>query len=53
MILKFNIDYRTHWGENVYLTGNIPQLGNGDPAHALKLELYGEQTWQIVVNVPA
>ncbi len=30
MNLSFNIDYRTNWGESIYITGNIPALGNGD-----------------------
>lgn len=52
MILSFNVDYRTNWGESLYLTGDIPQLGNGDRAHAVKLELYGEQTWKAQVELP-
>lgn len=51
MNLTFNIDYRTNWGESVYITGNIPELGNGDPAKALKLDLYGSQTWKKQISV--
>ncbi len=47
MNLSFNIDYRTNWGESVYLTGNIPELGNGDLSQAVKLELSGDQHWSI------
>ena len=39
MNLSFIIDYRTNWGEAVYITGNIPQLGNGDKSKAVKLDL--------------
>ncbi len=46
MNLSFIIDYRTNWGEAVYINGNIPQLGNGDKSKAVKLDLYGEQTWK-------
>lgn len=52
MILSFNVDYRTNWGEAIYLTADIPQLGNGDHAKAVKLELYGEQTWKVQVELP-
>lgn len=52
MILSFNVDYRTNWGEALYLTADIPQLGNGDHAKAIKLELYGEQTWKAQVEIP-
>ena len=52
MNLSFNIDYRTRWGESVYITGDIPALGNGDKSKALKLNLYGEQTWKTRVTLP-
>lgn len=52
MILSFNVDYRTNWGEALYLTADIPQLGNGDHAKAVKLELYGEQTWKAQIELP-
>ncbi len=52
MILSFNVDYRTNWGEALYLTADIHQLGNGDHAKAIKLELYGEQTWKAQVELP-
>ncbi len=52
MNLSFIIDYRTNWGEAVYITGNIPQLGNGDKSKAVKLDLYGEQTWKTRLSIP-
>ena len=52
MILTFTIDYRTHWGESVYIMGNIPAMGAGDPAKALKMSLDGEHIWRISVKIP-
>jgi 4-alpha-glucanotransferase len=52
MILSFNVDYRTNWGEALYLTADLPQFGNGDHTKAIKLELYGEQTWKTQVELP-
>ncbi len=52
MNLSFNIDYRTNWGEAVYLTGDLPELGNGDRSKAIKLDLYGEQTWKTKISLP-
>lgn len=52
MNLSFNIDYRTNWGESLYITGNIPALGNGDKSKAVKLDLYGEQLWKTRISVP-
>ena len=51
MNLTFIIDYRTCWGESLYLTGDIPELGNGNHADAVKLELTGDSTWKATVNV--
>lgn len=51
MNLSFNIDYRTNWGEAVYLTGNIPELGNGDLNKAVKLTLDGDQSWSTEIDV--
>ncbi len=50
MKLSFYIDYRTNWGESVYITGNIPELGGGDESKALKLELDGVEAWSITVD---
>lgn len=50
MRLTFNINYRTNWGESVYIVGNIPELGNGNEVNALKLNLTGTEQWQIVVE---
>jgi hypothetical protein len=52
MILSFNVDYRTNWGEALYLTADIAQLGNGDHAKAVKMELFGEQTWKAKIELP-
>ncbi len=51
MNLSFNIDYRTNWGEAVYLTGNIPELGSGDWDKAVRLKLEGDQSWSVDVEV--
>ena len=34
MILLFNIEYRTNWGEEVRVSGSIPELGNEHPDKA-------------------
>ena len=52
MNIKFSVDYRTRWGESVYISGDIPQLGNGDPSHAIKMDLDGEQTWKCNIQLP-
>lgn len=38
MKLLFNIDYHTNWGERLYVTGNIPELGNGKNELAVEMQ---------------
>ena len=52
MKLNFNIDYRTNWGESVYIVASIPQLGGGDEGSAVKMELDGVGLWTLSVDVP-
>lgn len=51
MRINFNIDYRTQWGESVYICGDIPQLGSGDESKAVKMELDGVGVWSLTVDV--
>lgn len=51
MKLSFNIDYRTNWGESVYLCGDIEALGANDEAKAIKLDLDGVEHWSTVIEV--
>lgn len=46
MKITFNINYRTHWGESVYIIGNIA------PEGALMC-LDGSEHWAISLEVPA
>ena len=52
MKISFNIDYRTNWGESVYLVGSCAALGGGDPQKAVKLSLDGDEHWSVNVNIP-
>ncbi|MCC8115235.1 MAG: 4-alpha-glucanotransferase [Bacteroidales bacterium] len=52
MKIRFNIDYRTNWGESVYITGTCQALGAGDRQKAVKLELEGAERWVAEVEVP-
>lgn len=51
MNLTFSIDYRTDWGESLYIVGDIPALGNNDPVNAVKLQFKGPQTWKVSISV--
>ncbi len=52
MKLTFNINYRTNWGESLYITGNIDALGKDEYLKALKLTLEGSEHWSVTVEVP-
>lgn len=51
MTITFSINFHTAYGENLYLTGNIPELGNGDPDKAVKLEYSDSFDWSTSLNI--
>jgi 4-alpha-glucanotransferase len=51
MKLVFNIEYYTEFGQNVYITGNIPELGSWDENLALKLTFIDNGRWKLEVFV--
>ena len=52
MKLNFNIDYRTNWGESVYLIGSIPELGSNSESKAIKMEFDGNSKWSYSLVLP-
>lgn len=50
MKIIFNIDYRTNWGESLYVTGNIGALGYGNYSKAVKLNPQGSDKWWVEVD---
>jgi len=42
----------TRFGEAVYVLGDLPALGGGDPARALRM-VWGEDAWTLTVDLPA
>ena len=40
-------------GENVYLVGNSPLLGNWEPTSGVKLSAVSYPTWSVKVSLPA
>lgn len=51
MKITFNIDYRTNWGESLYITGDCAQLGEGRYADALKMDFDGHGRWSKTIEV--
>ncbi len=52
MKITFNIDYRTNWGEALYMVSDRPELGGGNCDRAVKMKLIGESTWQSEIELP-
>lgn len=52
MKLVFKIDYRTAWGEALYITGNNAALGNGDAGKLRAMQLDGLEKWALEIEVP-
>ena len=51
MKLVFNINYHTVWGESLYLCGDLPELGSGDPHKALEMKLTSPDMWQLTLDL--
>ncbi|GAA2804873.1 carbohydrate-binding module family 20 domain-containing protein [Streptomyces showdoensis] len=49
----FNVNATTVTGQNIYVTGNRPELGNWAPAAALKLDPAAYPVWKLAVGLPA
>ena len=50
MKITFNINYRTKWGEALYICGDIPALGAGNDHAAPQLTYMGGETWQLEID---
>lgn len=45
MRVHFKLPYFTHWGQRIFVTGNIPELGNNDFRKAFPLNFQGREDW--------
>ncbi|MEO3762987.1 carbohydrate-binding module family 20 domain-containing protein [Streptomyces sp. B5E4] len=50
---SFHVDATTQPGENIYVVGNIPQLGAWNPAQAIKLSSDSYPVWKHRLALPA
>jgi len=51
MKLTFHVDYRTDWGQSVYISGNTPTLGNDNYDEAIKMTISDSEHWSTTVEV--
>jgi 4-alpha-glucanotransferase len=48
----FQLSFKTVYGQTLYISGNHPLLGNGDPEKALPLQYFNEEYWYLVLALP-
>ena len=53
MKLTLRISYQTHWGQRIFVSGNIPELGNGDKNKALEMSYFNGEQWELALNIKA
>ena len=52
MKLIFQVNYRTDWGETLYISGSPEAMGAGDTAKAIPMTLSGSETWSVTIELP-
>ncbi len=45
MKIHFKIPYYTHWGQQVFVCGNLPELGNNVPEKSFQLHFQNTEDW--------
>ncbi|CAM5646369.1 carbohydrate-binding module family 20 domain-containing protein [Streptomyces griseomycini] len=53
VVATFNVTTYTQWGQQVYVTGDRPELGSWDPDKAVPLSSAAYPTWSATVVLPA
>ena len=51
MIIHFSINFRTAWGQNLYISGSVPELGGGDPAKAVPMNYTPGDFWKTDIKI--
>ncbi|MBC9930221.1 4-alpha-glucanotransferase [Chitinophaga qingshengii] len=49
--IRFYLRYHTHYGQELYLLGNIPALGNDVPHQALRLQWENDEWWTATIHI--
>jgi len=52
-VTSFAVNATTVWGQNVYVVGSIPALGNWTPSSGVALSSAGYPTWTGTLTLPA
>lgn len=49
--LHFFLRFHTRFGQSLCISGNIPELGGGNPEQALVMEYLNDEYWQVSIEV--
>lgn len=52
MKVKFNINFHTIWGQTLFVTGSINELGNWDTGRACPMQYTGDGNWELTLELP-
>lgn len=53
LLINFNVRYHTVFGESLWISGNIPELGNNNLTEAVPMQYLNEQLWQLGIEINA
>jgi 4-alpha-glucanotransferase len=51
MKIRFNVNYHTRWGQKMYITGSVPELGSWDVAFAKEMNCDSSANWQFELSL--
>lgn len=51
MKLQFYLRFHTRYGQRLWITGNLPELGNGNPEQAPAMTYLNEEFWTFSIEV--
>ncbi|HAK12724.1 MAG TPA: hypothetical protein DCO78_12845, partial [Chitinophagaceae bacterium] len=49
--IRFQLRYKTSFGQSLFITGNHPQLGMGNPDQALPMKYFNEESWYAELEI--
>jgi 4-alpha-glucanotransferase len=52
MVISFNINFNTLWGQSLFIIGSIPELGNWNTELAREMRYTYEGNWTFELNLP-
>jgi len=49
--IKFQVAYRTTFGQNIFIVGNVPELGKGKEENALRMSYLDDDYWDAQIKI--